>query len=122
MIYEIQVPPGITVPPDLDLVYDNPRSALKDLQELQASFPHSKFDILRDAALLSASELAADLKSYEIAQLIDASCELPSTYRRGWSITTDEVAKGPDGNPTKVWDPENPEDHFDLPHRPKSKD
>jgi hypothetical protein len=46
----------------------------------------------------------------------------PSTYRRGWSNTTDEIAKGPDGNPTKVWDPENPEDRFDKPHSPRPKD
>jgi hypothetical protein len=122
MTYEIRVPTGVTPPPDLDLAYDNPNSAKEDLQELQSLFPQAEFEIFRDGTPLTPSQLAADLTSYEIGQVIRASCELPSTFRRGWSNTTDEVATGPDGNPTKVWDPENPEDRFDLPYRQKPRD
>jgi hypothetical protein len=121
MTYEIRVPSGITVPSDCELFCDNPKSIQENLQELQDLFPRVQFQVLRDGTAISASQLADDLESHAIAQVREESCELPSTYRRGWSNTTDEVAKDAGGNPTKVWDPENPEDRFDLPFRPKPK-
>ncbi len=53
------------------------------------------------------SEFDTSNKSYEIAQVIEASCELASTYHRGWSNATREFAKGPERIPKKGWGPEN---------------
>jgi hypothetical protein len=122
MMYEIAVPAGIKTPPDFELVHDNPKSANENLQELQSLFPQTKFYILRDGTPLRLDQLDADIESYEIAEVREDSCQLPATYRRGWSTTTDEVAKGPDGKPTKVWDPGNPEDRFDVPRQKKPQD
>jgi hypothetical protein len=119
MIYQIDIPLGLSVSSDFDFFYDNPKAVKENLQELQMSYPRVKFQILREGTLLSDKELEADIESYEIALVREDWCQLPSTYRRGWSNTSDEVAKGSDGAPTKVWDPENPEDRFDLPGGPK---
>jgi hypothetical protein len=122
MTYEITVPHGLTLPDDLELIHDNPQSAKEALLELQTYFPNAQFPILRDGTQLGSNELDADIESYEIGLTREGSCQLPTTYRRGWSNTTDEIAKGPDGNPTKVWDPENPEDRFYQPGGLKRKE
>lgn len=122
MTYEIIVPHGLTPPDDLDLIHYNPQSAKETLLELQTYFPHTQFLILRDGGQLRSSELDDDIESYEIGLAREESCQLPTTYRRGSSNTTDEIARGPDDNPTKVWDPENPEDRFHLPGGLKRKE
>lgn len=46
----------------------------------------------------------------DIQSVIDDGTRLPPTYRRGYG--TDDVAEGPDGLPTKVDRPDNPEDIY----------
>jgi hypothetical protein len=48
--------------------------------------------------------------SREIQAVFEDQTRLPSTYRRGYG--SDDVAQGPDGLPTKVDRPENPEDPY----------
>jgi hypothetical protein len=113
MFYEITVPAGATIPPGVNLIHDNPTSARETLQDLYMFCGRADFAVLRNGVKLSDEELGADIESYEIAQVRENSSQLPSTYRPGWGVRTDDVAAEPDGNPVRVWGPENPEDRFD---------
>jgi len=113
MVYEIQVPPQTTVLPDLDLIYDNPKSAKSELDYLLKKLPEAALVILRDGIEVSEAELNADIKSYEIQSVREAAARIPATYRRGRGSESDDVATGLDGKPTKVWAPDNPEDRYD---------
>ena len=51
-------------------------------------------------------------KDEEIDEVIQEDTRLPSTHRRGYPSSTDDVAEGADGNPTKVPTSGNPDDRF----------
>lgn len=113
MAYEITGLSQVEVPPDIDGVYDNPKSANSDLRHLRRKFPGKNFDILRDGLKLTDAELDADIKSFEIQAVIEKSTQLPATYRPGRGTESDDVATGIDGNPVNVRGPDNPEDRYD---------
>ena len=113
MLYEIEGLPQIHVSGDFEGVYDNPKSAKSDLDYLRKQFPGVNLAILRDGVKLTKGELDADIKSYEIQTVREETSRLPSTYRHGRGTERDDVAVGVDGNPTKVWGPDNPEDRYE---------
>ena len=94
MVYEIQVPPQMDVPSDLDLVYDNPKSAKADLDYLRRRFPEADLVISKDGVQLTESELVADVKSYEIQSVRDEATRIPATYRRGRGTESDDAFPG----------------------------
>lgn len=51
-------------------------------------------------------------KDEEIEEVIEDSTRLPSTHHRGYPSSTDDVAEGTDGRPTKVPSSGNPDDRF----------
>jgi hypothetical protein len=51
-------------------------------------------------------------KDEEIEEVVADSRRLPTTHRRGYPSSTDDVAEDADGNPTKVPTSGNPEDRF----------
>jgi len=71
----------------------------------------------REAALeaaLSVGKREADKGiDHEIGQIFREATKLPSTYTHGLGHESDDVAIGPDGEPTKVRGPENPEDRYE---------
>jgi hypothetical protein len=113
MVYKIAGPSKLSPTPDVDGIYDNPKSARSDLAYLEKQYPKADFVILKDEVKLSHAELDAEVESYDIQAERQESCRLPSTYRPGKGSHTDDVAIGVDGNPTKVWGPENPEDRYE---------
>jgi hypothetical protein len=113
MFYEIKVPAGAIAPPDLELIHDNPKAAKETLQELHICCARTDFTVLRDGVSLNDEQLDAEIRSYEIALAREDSCHLPSAFRPGRGVRTDDVAEGPDGQPVKVRGPENPADRFD---------
>lgn len=113
MEYEIQVPPQTDIPSDIDLVYDNPKSAKIDLEYMRTRLPDGKFVVLRDGKELTGAQLDADVKSFEIQSVREEATRLPPTYRHGRGVESDDVAIGFDGKPAKVWGPDNPEDRFE---------
>jgi hypothetical protein len=113
VIYEIRTAPSIAIDSTLDLVHDNPKSAKALLDYLRKEFPLVDLTILRDGAVLTDAELDAEMKSYDIQCTMQDASRLPSTYRHGRGSHTDDVATGADGNPAKVWGPENPEDRYE---------
>ena len=69
----------------------------------------------REAALEAAlgagkREVDKGTKSDDIQSIIEAETRFPSTYRHGLGHETDDIATGVDGEPTKVWGPDNPDD------------
>jgi len=71
----------------------------------------------REAALTAAvltgkREIDKGIQHSEIPAIIAAATRLPSTYRHGFGHETDDVAAGANGQPTKVWGPDNPEDIY----------
>ncbi len=111
MVYEITGLSHDEVPPDDDLSYDNPHSARSALEYLRKKFPGKNLGILRDGVKFTDTELDAEISSCDIEAIREESTRLPGTYRRGWG--TDDVAIGPDGEPTTVWRPKNPDDRFE---------
>ncbi len=78
--------------------------------------PKEKFPT-KDAALeaglaIGKREVEKRIRSMDIQTVIDQATHLPSTHRHGSGHSTDDVAAGVDGQPTKVPGPENPEDRF----------
>lgn len=51
-------------------------------------------------------------KDEDIDSVIEQAKRLPSTHRRGYGGSRDDVAEGADGLPTKVPTPETPDDRF----------
>jgi hypothetical protein len=51
-------------------------------------------------------------KKEEIDEVIEQEKRLPSTHRRGYCGSRDDVAEGSDGKPTYVPTPETPDDRF----------
>jgi hypothetical protein len=113
MPYEIQVISRTPLPSDLDLVHDNPRSAKCIYDDLRKQFPQAQLAILKDGVSLAEAELDSDIESYDIQTVREEALRIPPTYRRGRGTESDDVATGVDGNPTKVWGPDNPEDRYD---------
>lgn len=113
MEYKIITTEGLCIPSDVELVHDNPKSLDEALRELSRLFPKIECAVCRDGAPVSRADRFADLKSYEINQAREAESQLPSTHRRGTGAPSDEITIAPDGNPTSVWGPDNPEDRFD---------
>ena len=52
-------------------------------------------------------EVGEAFQSYEIPTPLDVETRLSFTYRRGLGHSTDEIATGGEGKPTKVWEPED---------------
>jgi hypothetical protein len=111
MVYEIVLKEEATVPYDLELHHDNPRSALEVFEALRGRFGDADVIILRDDVQISAAELASDIESYEIRTIMEEECQLPSTYRHGRGGDSD-LAIGTDGYQHGVWRPKNPDDDF----------
>jgi hypothetical protein len=51
-------------------------------------------------------------KDEEIEEVINDSTRLPTTHKHGYPSSTDDVAEGLDGKPTKVPTSANPDDRF----------
>jgi hypothetical protein len=113
MLYEIQVISQTPLPSDIDLLHDNPRSAKCVSDYLRKQFPQAQLTVFRDGVKLAAAELDGDIESYDIQTVREEASRIPPTYRRGGGAESDDVATGIDGNPTKVWGPDNPEDRYD---------
>ena len=113
MVYEIQVPPKTDIPSDIELVYDNAKSANIDLEHLRRRHPGVKFVVLKDGKELTEAQLDADVKSFEIQSIREKATRIPPTYRRGRGVESDDVGIGADGKPVKVWAPDIPEDRFE---------
>ncbi|OFV91127.1 MAG: hypothetical protein A3H28_06805 [Acidobacteria bacterium RIFCSPLOWO2_02_FULL_61_28] len=113
MVYEIQVPPRTDIPSDIDLVYENAKSAKIDFEHLRRLRPGVKFVVLKDGKELTEAQLDADVESCEIQSVREEATRIPPTYRRGRGVESDDVAIGIDGKPAKVWGPDNPEDRFE---------
>ena len=113
MEYEIQVPPQTDIPSDIDLVYDNPKSAKIDLEYLRTRLPGVEFVVFKDHKELTEAQLDADVRSFEIQSVREEATRIPPTYRRGRGVESEDVAIGVDGKPAKVWAPDNPEDRFE---------
>jgi hypothetical protein len=113
MVYEITGLSHDEVPPDDDLSYENPELAKSDLAYLRKKFPGRDFGILRDGVKITDAELDAEINSSDIQAVIEESTRLPGTYRPGKGTERDDVAIGPDGHPTKVWGPKNPDDRYE---------
>lgn len=112
MVYEIQVHSGPDVLSDPDDLHDNPRSAKQEFEYFRRQFPKAQLVILRDDLIITEAQLDADVTSFEIDTVREATSEVPSTYRHGRGTESDDVAISVDG-PVKVWGPDNPEDRFD---------
>jgi hypothetical protein len=110
MEYEITQLPRLSPKPDVEGIYDNPKSAKSVLAYLRMEFRGKQFDILRDGVKITDAELDADIESFDIQAVREESARLPGNYRRGWGTERDDLAIGPDGRPAKVWAPPNPED------------
>jgi hypothetical protein len=76
---------------------------------LRGVFP-TKEAALEAAVIVGKREVDKGIISRELHSVIEGQTRLPSTYRPGYG--TDDVAEGPDGLPTKVDRPENPEDLY----------
>ena len=101
------------LPDDIDGVYEDLRAAKVDLDYLRKLHPEIPFSITKDGVKLTDSELVAELRNFDIDTVMESQSRLPSTYRRGGGHERDDVAIGKDGQPTKVWGPDNPEDRHD---------
>jgi hypothetical protein len=112
MIYEIVLRVETAAPYDLELIHDNPHSALDVVEVLRARLRDADVTILRDDVKITAAELVTDVKSYEIRAVMEEDCQLPSTYRHGRGGDSD-LAMGVDGYQHGVWKPKNPEDNYD---------
>ncbi len=93
--------------------YDNPHLAKRELVDLRKQFPGDDFAVLRDGTKLTDDQLDDEIKDYEIQEVREDASRLPATYRPGRGSERDDVALGIDGNPTKVWGPDNPEDRYE---------
>lgn len=111
MIYEIVVRKEIAIPYDMELLHDNPLSALEVYKALRMQFADPSIVILRDDVQITAAALASDIETYEIRTIMEEECRLPSTYRHGRGGDSD-LAVGSDGYQHAVWRPKNPEDDF----------
>lgn len=67
---------------------------------------------LEAAVVTGRREIDKGIRHSEIPAIIEAETRLPSTHRRGFGHETDDVAMGPNEQPTKVWGPDNPEDLY----------
>jgi hypothetical protein len=77
---------------------------------LNGKFPTREV-ALEAAAATGRREVDKRVKDNEIRSVIEQETRLPSTHQHGFG-STDDVAAGTDGMPTKVHTPENPEDRF----------
>jgi len=99
--------------PEVEGVYDNPKLVKADLEYLRKAFPRKSFRITRDGEELTEGQLQSAINAFDIEAVIQESTRLPANYRRGKGTEQDDVAIGSDGNPTKVWAPDNPEDCYE---------
>jgi hypothetical protein len=111
MIYEIKLKGVGVSPDDIDLLHDNPHSALEAFQLLQDRLGSFAVMVLKDDIQITDSELATDIESYDIQIVLEQETQLPSTYRHGRGGDSD-LAVGGDGNRHGVWKPRNPEDDY----------
>lgn len=58
------------------------------------------------------NRLVMAFKDEDVDSVIEQTKRLPSTHRRGYGGSRDDVAEGADGMPTKVPTPETPDDRF----------
>ena len=112
MIYEIVVPPGTEIPPDLDLLSDNPHAVRDALLALRQLLGDIELTVLRDDLRINIDQLAADEESYDIQATMDEDTQLPPTFRAGRTGESD-LGRGVDGERHGVWKPRNPEDDYD---------
>lgn len=111
MVYELMLREDASVPSDLELLHDNPRSALAVYEAIRDQFGNAVIAILRDDSRITVEELTADIESYEIRTVMEEESQLPSTYRHGRGGDSD-LAVGADGYQHGVWKPKNPEDEY----------
>ncbi len=78
---------------------------------LKEIFP-TKEVALESGFAVGKREVEKRIRSEDIQAVFDHATHLPSTHRHGLGHSTDDVAAGSDGQPTKVPGPENPEDQF----------
>jgi len=113
MVYEIVGVSQLGALNDVDGVYDNPKAAKCDLDSLRKQFPGADLAVAKDGVKLSEAELDAAIESYDIQAVREKESRLPATYRHGRGTEKDDVATDADGNPTKVWGPDNPDNRYD---------
>jgi hypothetical protein len=111
VMYVVLPPPGIQIPPDRELEFDNLREARLCSEELSREFGSLGFKVSRDGRLLSEDELDAETKGDEIRAVMEQDAKLPATYRRGRTGDSD-IGSGADGGRHGVWRPRNPEDEY----------
>jgi hypothetical protein len=104
---------------DLDDIYDEyetPQAAKDDLICLCQDAPECDYIILKDDVKLTSIQLEAEIKSCELKTEIDdafiRASKLPANFKPGGRRAIDDLAEGPNGEPTTVWKPPNPEDNY----------
>ena len=113
MIYEIVIKDKAAFPDDVELLHDNPRSALETVEALRERLGDVRIVILRDDTAITISQLTLDIESYDIRTVIEEESQLPATYKRGRGGDSD-LAIGGDGYRHAVWKPKNPEGDYSL--------
>jgi len=108
MVYEISVRSKTAISSEFDLFHDNPHSVKNAVKELRLQYPDIQLVILKDDI---ETDLKKELKSYEIQELRQEECELPSVHQKGWELKSD-ITEGADGTRRSVRKPPNPEDDY----------
>ena len=112
MIYTIVLPPGVEVPEDVELDYDNAVPVQQCLKYLRRKFGDLDFQVERDGKRIDRATLEADERSDKIRNVMEEEIALPGTFRPGWGGASD-LGSTADGARHGVWKPPNPEDNFE---------
>jgi hypothetical protein len=110
-LYEILIADN-DIEPGVELVHVDPRTAAVIFKSMREALGSDRVAILRDGTQITAAQLASDIETFEIAQVIEQDTLLPSGYRHGRGGDSD-LAFGTDGHAHAVDRPRNPEDNWD---------
>lgn len=108
-LYEIIIQ-DVVIDPGLELIHEDPRAASFALEFMRQTFGPTAVSVVRDGEPITAVQLAGDIETYEIRQVIEQDTQLPSTYRHGRGGDSD-LAFGTDGYAHAVDKPPTPEDN-----------